>query len=117
MQREIKESEKYIIVLNLPDNYVNQYNKAKNAVKNKGKEEEMSEIKRNEYGFNLYMLLKEYGSLHKRLQVRMNKQFIKLCKEKETFTKDYNIFSELLNYNGENNTNSVGNKEKIMISN
>ena len=118
MQREIKESEKlYNCFKSSRDNYVNQYNKAKKAVKNKNKEEEMSEIKRNEYGFNLYMLLKEYGSLHKRLQVRMNKQFIKLCKEKETFTKDYNIFSELLNYNGENNTNNVGNKEKIMISN
>jgi len=76
----------------------------------------MSEQKRNEYGFNLYMLLKEYDNLHKRLRVRMNKQFIKLSKNKEKFSSDYNIFNELLNFGGEKNVNSSGDKkEKVMI--
>ena len=115
MQREIKESEKLYNCFKISrDNYINQYNKAKKAVKNKNKEEDLSDKKRNEYGFNLFMLLKEYDNLHKRLQVRMNKQFIKLSKEKETFTKDYTIFNELLNYDGEKNINKEK-KEKVMI--
>ena len=81
----------------------------------------MIDKKRNEYGFNLYMLLHEYDELHKRLQVRINKQFIKFCKEKETFAKDYNIFNELLNFNelknNNNSNNNIGKKEKVMISN
>jgi hypothetical protein len=115
MQKEIKESEKLYNCFKISrDNYINQYNKAKKAVKNKNKEEDLSDKKRNEYGFNLYMLLREYDNLHKRLQVRMNKQFIKLCKEKETFTKDYTIFNELLHYDGEKNINKEK-KEKVMI--
>ena len=119
MQKEIKESEKlFNCFKSSRDIYINQYNKAKKAVKNKNKEEELSDKKRNEYGFNLYMLLNEYEELHKRLRIRMSKQFIKLCKEKDTFAKDYNIFNELLNFNEEKekNNNSVGKKEKVMIS-
>lgn len=117
MQRELKQTEKlFNCFKSSRDNYINQYNKAKKAVKNKNKEEEMSEQKRNEYGFNLYMLLKEYDNLHKRLRVRMNKQFIKLSKNKEKFSSDYNIFNELLNFGGEKNVNSSGDKkEKVMI--
>ena len=118
MQKEIKETDKlYNCFKTSRDNYVNQYNKAKKAVKNKSKEEDLSEKKRNEYGFNLYILLTEYENLHKRLQIRMNRQFIKLCKEKETFAKDYNVFNELLNYNGEKIIKNIEKKEKVMISN
>lgn len=117
MQREIKQTEKLFNCFKTSrDNYVNQYNKAKKAVKNKNKEEEMSDKKRNEYGFNLYMLLKEYDNLHKRLQIRMNKQFIKLCKNKEKFSSDYKIFNEMLNFGEEKNVNMSGDKkEKVMI--
>ena len=116
MQKEIKETERlYNCFKSSRDSYMNQYNKAKKAVKNKNKEEEMSDKYRNEYAFNLYMVLKEYDYLHKRQQTRMRKQFIKLCKEKETFTKDYNIFNELLSYDAEKNINIAGDKEKIMI--
>ena len=118
MQREIKETEKlFNCFKSSRDNYINQYNRAKKAVKNKNKEEEMSDKKRNEYGFNLYMLLKEYDNLHKRLQVRMNKQFIKLSKNKDKFASDYNIFYELLNFGGDKIiNNSEQKKEKVMIS-
>ena len=116
MQREIKETEKlYNSFKTSRDNYINQYNKAKKAVKNKNKEEETTEKNRNEYGFNLYMLLSEYEDLHKRLQERIVKQFIKLSKEKETFAKDYHIFNELLNYDEEKNIKNIGSKEKVMI--
>ena len=112
MQKEIKESEKLFNCFKVSrDTYINQYNKAKKAVKNKNKEEEISIKNRNEYGFNLYMLLNEYDNLHQRLQIRIQKQFIKLSKEKDTFSKDYNIFNELLNFNEEKKIN----KEKIMI--
>ena len=97
--------------------YINQYSRAKKAVKNKNKEEEMSDNKRNEYGFNLYMLLKEYDNFHKRLQVRMDKQFIKLSKNKEKFASDYNIFNELLNFGEQKIINiKEEKKEKVMIT-
>ena len=119
MEREIKQSEKLYNCFKVSrDDYINQFNKAKKAIKNKNKEEEMSENKRNEYGFNLYMMLKEYDDLRKRLQIRIQKQFMKLCKEKEQFIKDYTIFNELLHFNQEETINSkqdnTGIKEKIM---
>ena len=116
MQKEIKETEKLFNCFKVSrDNYINQYNKAQKTIKYKNKEEETSEKYRNEYGFNLYMLLNEYENLHKRLQIRMKKQFIKLSKEKDKFSKDYSIFNELLNFNEEKNINNLENKKKIMI--
>jgi hypothetical protein len=116
MQREIKESDKLYNCFKVSrDNYISQYNKAKKAVKNKNKEEELSDKYRNEYAFNLYMILKEYDDLHKRQQMRMKKHFIKIAKDKETFAKDYNIFNEMLNFDGEKNENKNEKKEKVMI--
>lgn len=116
MQREIKESEKLYNCFKVSrDNYINQFNKAKKAVKNKNKEEELSDKYRNEYAFNLYMVLKEYDDLHKRQQIRMKKHFIKLAKDKETFAKDYHIFNEMLNFDGEKKENKNEGKEKVMI--
>lgn len=116
MQKEIKETDKLYNCFKVSrDNYISQYNKAKKAVKNKNKEEELSDKYRNEYAFNLYMVLKEYDDLHKRQQTRMKKHFIKIAKDKDTFAKDYNIFNEMLNFDGEKNENKNEGKEKVMI--
>jgi len=104
MQKEIKETDKlYNCFKTSRDNYISQYNKAKKAIKNKNKEEELSDKYRNEYAFNLYMILKEYDDLHKRQQMRIKNHFIKIAKDKDTFAKDYNIFNEMLNFDGEKN--------------
>ena len=61
------------------------------------------------------MILKEFDELHKRQQMRMKKHFIKIAKDKEAFAKYYNIFNEMLNFDGEKNENKNEKKEKVMI--